>query len=438
MIKTKLIRISLISLLISITFTLILFDAIMPYKSVARGENILQELKIQWTQTYGGTENDVASSLLQTTDGGLALSGLTTSSGTGADMWLVKTDDNGVMQWDQTYGGINSDWATTLLQTTDGGFILAGTTDSFGAGWYDMWLVKTDENGVMQWNQTYGGTGNENAWALLRTAPDGGFALAGGTTSFGTGGDMWLVKTDVTGVMQWNQTYGGTGSDGASSLLQTTDGGFVLAGLTSSFGAGNSDMFLVKTDVNGGLQWTQTYGGTGNDWISTLLQTTDGGFALAGLTSSFGAGNSDMFLVKTDVNGVMQWNQTYGGAESDCANTLIQTSDGGFILAGNTRSYGDENDADMWLVKTDANGNVQWDQTYGGAESDIANTLIQTLDGGFILAGHTKSYGAGSDDMWVIKTMLIFTLENLIAGWIILVVALIALILVIKKQKRGS
>jgi regulation of enolase protein 1 (concanavalin A-like superfamily) len=312
-------------------------------------------------------------------------------------MWLVKTDANGVATWNQSYGGIGSDSASALVQTTDGGFALAGYTSSYGAGGLDMWLVKTDANGVPTWNQSYGGTGREIAYALIQTV-DGGFALAGYTDSFGADGrDMWLVKTDANGVATWNQSYGGTGGDSASALVQTVDGGFALAGeITKFFGAyycSQRDMWLVKTDANGVPIWNQSYGGTGADSAFALVQTVDGGFALAGFTESFGAaGEGDMGLVKTDANGVLTWNQSYGGTEHDSASALIQTVDGGFALAGFTESFG-AGGYDMWLVKTDANGVPTWNQTYGGTEEEFASALIQTADGGFALAGSSK-FGA--------------------------------------------
>ncbi|MFX0062339.1 MAG: hypothetical protein ACFFC7_09150 [Candidatus Hermodarchaeota archaeon] len=202
------------------------------------------------------------------------------------------------------------------------------------------------------WSQTYGGVGYDYAYALIQT-PDGGYALAGTTTSYGAGSiDCWLVKTDSNGIPQWNQTYGGGEDDSARALIQTTDGGYILAGRTGSFGAGGYDYWLVKTDSQGIPQWDRTYGGAKNDSASALLLTTDGRYALAGETSSYGARDLDWWLVKTDSNGIMQWNQTYGGVEFDAASALIQTTDGGYALAGNTGSYS-EGDYDFWLVRTE-------------------------------------------------------------------------------------
>ncbi|MFX0065593.1 MAG: hypothetical protein ACFFC7_25760 [Candidatus Hermodarchaeota archaeon] len=362
---------------------------------------------LTWFQTYGGRRYDSARALIQTTDGGYALAGTgTTSSYYGAEgsgFWLVKTDSNGITQWDQMYGEKGGGCAEALIQTTDGGYALAGGTSSYGTWSPDYWLVKTDSNGIMQWNQTYGGDGSDSAWALIQTT-DGGYALAGGTNSYDTWRpDYWLVKTDSNGIMQWNQTYGGEEVDFAFALIQTTDGGYALAGWTTSYGAGKYDYWLVKTDSNGIMQWNQTYGGEEPDSAFALIQTTDGGYALAGETSSYGAGFFDCWLVKTDNNGIMQWNQTYGGWLGDSAQALIQTTDGGYALAGWTSSYG-AGGSDFWLVKTDSNGITQWNQTYGGEKSDSAWALIQTTDGGYALAGETSSYGAGEYDCWLVKT----------------------------------
>ena len=423
-------------------FILLWFDATRHYESLVKTENVQYEQKIQWVQTFGGTGNDGASSLLQTTDGGFALAGWTNSYGTGDnDMWLVKTDAKGAVQWTQTYGGIGSEWSRDFLQTTDGGFALVGVTSYSNSFDSDILLLKTDVSGIIQWNRTYGGRSADEAYALVQTR-DGGFALAGWTTSYGAGtSDMWLVKTDDNGMLQWNQTYGGTDDDGAYTLLQTTDEGFVLAGSTDSYGGDASDIWLVKTDASGVVQWTQTYGGNESDYALDLIQTADKEFVLVGVTF-YSNSDIDMVLLKTDENGVVQWNQTYNRPEKDIIYAISKTFDGGFALAGNTNSFGTN---DMWLAKTDANGVVQWHQTFGETGSDYAYSLLQTLDEGFVLAGSTTSFGAGGEDIWLVKTSPTSTLEKiivffyhpLIAGLIILVVTLFGLIIVIRRQKRG-
>ena len=251
------------------------------------------------------------------------------------------------------------------------------------------------------WSKTFGGADEEAAQSLVRT-DDGGYALAGLTASFGAGSyDAWLVKTDASGNMQWSKTYGGTDTDVGGKVIQTDDGGYAIASLTYSFGAGDRDSWLVKTDASGNMQWNNTYGGTENDVAFSVVQTGDGGYALAGYTQSFGAGYTDFWLVKTDASGNMQWSKTYGGTDGEVGGKVIQTDDGGYVLAGNTGAGGD---LDFWLVKTDAAGNMQWNNTYGGTDNESNPALLQTSDGGYALAGSTTSYGAGSADFWLVKT----------------------------------
>jgi hypothetical protein len=199
------------------------------------------------------------------------------------------------------------------------------------------------------------------------------------------------------------KTYGGTNNDEASSVQQTSDGGYIVAGYTQSFGAGSWDIFLIKTDANGDVQWAKTYGGTSSDFASSVQQTSDGGYIVAGTTWSFGVGDYDIFLIKTDANGNVQWAKAYGGTNEDRAFSVQQTSDGGYIVAGYTNSFG-AGSHDIFLIKTDAYGNVEWAKTYGGTDGDYASSVQQTSDGGYIVAGGTYSFGAGWVDIFLIKT----------------------------------
>jgi hypothetical protein len=333
------------------------------------------------------------------------MAGSTRSFGAGAeDFWLVKTDEFGNVEWNRTYGGPNIDIAHSMVATSDGGYALAGYTASFGSGSLDFWLVKTDGSGNVEWNQTYGETGSEWARAVIKTA-DGGYAIAGETNSLGVGHtDWWLVKTDASGSMQWSKTYGGTENDAVSSLAATPDGGYALAGYTDSFGAGTNDFWLVKTDSSGDAEWSQTYGGTEWDLAYSMVVTSDGGYVLAGYTDSFDAGTGrDFWLVRADASGKMLWNKTYGGTEADVAQSLVATSDGGYALAGSTMSFG-AGQKDFWLVVTDGSGNVVWSQTYGGTESEWARAVIETFDGCYALVGGTKPSGFGYEDFLLVKT----------------------------------
>jgi hypothetical protein len=367
-------------------------------KSVAQAPNDWWE----WFKTFGGSGNDEGWSVQQTSDGGFILVGWTWSFGAGGfDVWLIKTDADGNKLWDRTFGGRGSDYGYSVQQTRDGGFIIVGDTASFGAGWADVWLIKTDANGNKQWDRTFGGSGLDSGSSVQQTS-DGGFILVGDTASFGAGGfDVWLIKTDADGNKLWDRTFGGGGSDWGSSVQQTSDGGFILVGYTTSFGAG--DVWLIKTDADGNKLWDRTFGGGGSDWGSSVQQTSDGGFILVGYTASFGAGGFDVWLIKTDADGNKLWDRTFGGGGSDWGSSVQQTSDGGFILVGWTWSFG-AGGPDVWLIKTDADGNKLWDRTFGGSMVDRGFSVQQTRDGGFIIVGATTSFGAGDYDVLLIKS----------------------------------
>jgi hypothetical protein len=354
-------------------------------------------------KAIGGKNNDGGNSLIQTSDGGYAIAGATTSFGAGeADVYVVKLDAHGNLQWTKTIGGKKEDVGTSLIQTSDGGYAIAGFTKSFGAGQLDVYVVKLDANGNLQWTKTIGGENWEAGLSLIQTS-DSGYAIAGYTKSFGAGeADVYVVKLDAKGNLQWTKTIGGTKDDRGASLIQTSDGGYAIASYTASFGAGGGDVYVVKLDAKGNLQWTKTIGGPADEIGFSLIQTSDGGYAIAGLTGSFGAGGLDVYVIKLNANGNLQWTKTIGGKEDDKGYSLIQTSDGGYAIAGTTTSFG-AGDEDVYVVKLDANGNLQWTKTIGGTELDLGHSLIQTSDGDYAIAGHTISFGAGETDVYVVK-----------------------------------
>jgi hypothetical protein len=361
-----------------------------------------QDYGIMWNQTYGSSEEDVANSLVQTSDGGFVVAGYTKAFDIDGDAWLVKTDASGNVEWNRTYGEEDWDRINSLVKTSDGGYALAGYTYSFSAGFGDFWLIKTDSSGNMEWNKIFGEYDLDRANSLVETS-DGGFALAGYTNSFGAGHyDFWLIKTDSSGNLEWNQTYGGVDQDIAWSLIQTSDGGFVLAGETLSFGAGDHDFWLVKTDSSGNMEWNQTFGKEDYDFAYSIVESIDGGYALAGISRS--EDSADFWLIKTDIYGQIQWDKRYRRGTHSGAYSLIVTSNGGYALAGYSHSIFGSTGTDFWLVKTDPYGNIKLNQTYGGTEIDHAHAVVETSDGGFALTGYTKSYGKGGQDFWLVKT----------------------------------
>jgi len=313
---------------------------------------------LTWNRTYGGSGYDIATSLIQTTDGGYAVAGITQSKGAGGeDFWVIKLDEQGDIVWEGTYGGSSDDEATSLIQTTDGGYAVAGWTESKGAGGEDFWVIKLDKQGNKVWERICGGSADDWAWTLIQTT-DGGYTVAGVTESKGAGGeDFWVIKLDEQGNKVWDRTYGGTSKDRVFSLIQTIGSGFVVTGTTQSKGAGGEDFWVIKLDEQGNKVWDRTYGGGGNDIATSLIQTTDGGYAIAGGTNSKGAGNGDFLVIKLDEQGNKIWDRTYGGGDTDWANSLIQTTDGGYAVAGGTESKGAGGN-DFWVIKLDEQGNL--------------------------------------------------------------------------------
>ncbi len=311
-----------------------------------------------WSHAYGGIRHEACYSIQETSDGGYILGGATgyfTQPDGETDFWLVKTDSLGSELWSRTFGNSQYDYCYSVQQTSDGGYVLGGYTGGvFGVFYTDFWLVKTDASGDSLWSRVYGGNSFDECTSV-RPTTDGGYVLAGYTRSFGAGtDDFWLVKTDANGDSLWSRTFGGSSYDYCFSAQQTADGGYILAGGTESFGSGARDSWLVKTNANGDSLWSRTFGGSGDDWARSVQETLDGGYILAGFTQSFGAGGYDFWIGKGDSNGDSLWSCTFGGELDDLCYCATQTFDGGYILAGKTESFGFGQvfNPDFWVVKT--------------------------------------------------------------------------------------
>ena len=322
----------------------------------------------------------------------------------------------------KTFGGEYTNYAYSARQTADEGYIISGEKMLSTPGLTDAWLVKTDSDGNQQWSRTFGGDDRDFGFSAQQTS-DGGYIM-GGTTILGFyTANMLLVKTDSNGNQQWSRTFGDNHLAYGTTTQQTSDGGYIIVGWIiddpSQPEGGQSDVLLVKTDSNGNQQWNKTFGGNESDGGISAQQTSDGGYIIAGSTQSFGSGSYDVWLIKTDSSGYEQWSRTFGGVRLDEPHSVQITSDGGYIIIGYTASFsGVSGDYDFWLIKTDSNGTTcsyaatgecsesseKFVKIFGGSEWDEGFSVQQTRDGGYIVTGRTGSFGAGGGDAWLIKT----------------------------------
>jgi len=378
---------------------------------------LAQQLMFQ--KKIGGPNWEYAYAIQKTTDSGYVLGGTTSSFGAGGasfDLYVVKLAKNGDTVWTRTYGGscTRPEVLNDIYPTQDGGFVITGYTCCWTTGPnttdVDAYIIRIKGNGDTLWTKHWGGLGGDDGYGIIQDNA-GNILVTGNESSFGSGMlDAWLTKLNSAGDTIWNKTYGGAQDDWGYGLLQTKDGGYAIGGYTQSFGAGGKDMYLVKTDVNGNLQWSKTYGGSSDDeaYGHCIQQTKDKGFILVGSTLSYGAGMEDIFLVKTDSVGNLQWAKVYGGPKDDFGHAVQQTKDGGYVIAGFTKSFGfgGGNCNNAFLLKTDSIGNIKWSHVYGGngkastgsSSADGAYGLVIANDGGFVLTGLTNSWGANAND----------------------------------------
>ena len=357
-----------------------------------------EQQKDTFIKTFGSSEcHEHGWSVQVTKDNNIIIVGSKSSNEfSNDDVWLIKTDLYGNEIWSKTYGGDKTDNAFFVNLTSDSGYIITGKTNSFGAGQDDLWLIRTDQNGIKIWSTTFGSTGYEYGWSVQETS-DGGFIVTGATTSYDVDSNprLYLIKTDQYGNEEWTKTFGCIGIAGGASVAETIDNGFIITGEISPL-TSDRDIWLIKTDSLGNEVWNKTFGGSDSESAYSLLQTSDGGFIITGYTRSFALGYRDVWLVKTDSNGNELWNKTFGTAEYDESGNSIQfTKDGGYIIAGTSTD-------DVLLIKTDADGNEIWYKTYSSDADYNGHSVKQTNDGGFVVTG-TK-FENSEYDVLLIKT----------------------------------
>lgn len=347
-----------------------------------------------WTKKYDGDDSeDKSYSVQQTNDGGYIVVGYKTYYATVEDVCLLKTDSDGNVQWEKIYGGDNQDIGRAVAQTSDGGYIVTGSTMSFGYNYCDAWLLKTDENGDTTWTRRYGWTNADvNGYSVQQTT-DGGYIIGGYETSH-----MILIKTDSVGDTLWLREYGTSGLSRGFSVQQTTDGGYITAGWYGYF------FYLVKTDEFGDTLWSTQIGSGAYDRLYSVIQTHDGGYlATGGFAMPYDNRSSDVGLMKTDSLGTIEWFYTYGNSiRSDVGYSVIETSNKEFVVAGST--HPDTSDYyNTYLLKTDTLGNEIWSTQYPGYGEDWGHCVQETSDGGYIIAGWVSGSG-GWGDIRLIKT----------------------------------
>ncbi|HLG34245.1 MAG TPA: T9SS type A sorting domain-containing protein [Bacteroidia bacterium] len=400
---------------------------------------------IQWQKCFGGTDGEDVSAIVQTYDGGYIAAGSTNSNNGDAsgnhglaDYWLVKIDNAGVIQWQKCYGGTGNDYANSVIQSSDSGYVIAGISDSNDGdvsgnhGIDDVWIVKVDNNGTLQWQKCLGGTNREWTHSIIESV-NGGYVLVGRTYSNngdvnGNHGftDMWVVKLSGIGTIQWQKCLGGTAGEEGQEIIQTSDGGYAAIGTAGadngdvSGNHGLEDYWFVKLDSSGTIQWQRCFGGTDHDDATSVIQTSSGGYCAAGYTSSNDGdvsgnnGGYDFWVVNFDDTGNILFQKTFGGTADDFCNTVMEDAGNTYIVTGMAYSNngdvsGNHGLTDVWVVKMNGIGILQWQKCFGGTFFDASNSFIATSDGGYAIGGSAVSNNGdvsgnhGNFDYWVVK-----------------------------------
>lgn len=411
------------------------------------GGNSFSTEKI-FVKTFGGTKNDRGQQVVKTNDGGYAVFGFTQSADGDVtdktddsyDYWLLKFSSEDALEWSKTYGGSDDDRGRSITTTNDGGFIIAGFSQSADGdvtennGLYDFWVAKLTASGTISWQKTFGFSGTDQAFSVIQTT-DGGYLVSGildVTASGGlgnrrhAGGDYWAIKLDANGNREWRNYFGGANTDTAFKTLQTSDGGFLFFGSSDSNDVditdnkGVYDFWVVKTNSQGQLQWQKNYGGSELDEAFDAVKTTDGNYAIVGNTRSSdkdvstNKGSSDIWVIKINEAGDLLWQKSFGGISFDVGNAITQAQDGGLLIAGNSRSSDQDltsnrGNNDVWVLKIASNGNLLNQKSIGGSEIDSAFGIVELANESVLVVGESRSSdfdipeNKGFTDLLVIK-----------------------------------
>lgn len=354
----------------------------------------------EWTRATGGLQDDRGYCIIENPDGSLMIAGNSASFSTGDDDgWLLVLRSGGRVDWQKTYGGTADDSFNAIIITPDDNYMLIGETSSSGSGGSDIWVIKIDSSGSEIWERTYGGNLDDVATSAT-VSEDGGVMIAGYTWSEGSGGsDAMLLKINMNGDPEWIRTFGGTEVEQVLSVSATSDSGAILSGMTYSWGSGSGDVFLLKADAWGREEWRLVLGGTDYDYGYDIIEVEDGDFLVASWKRR---ATCSIWLIRINSAGEMIWDRVYSTGRNDRVYSIAAIPEGGWILAGSTETDA-FSDIDFYVCRINPEGELLWDQTFGGVETDKATDVIITENGDILLTGYTASFGSGGDDSWTIR-----------------------------------
>jgi hypothetical protein len=366
--------------------------------------------QVEFQRSFGGMKKENSYQVLQTSDKGYFSLGSTESFGLGkSDIYLIKMDSMGNLKWSKTYGGAGNDYGHSMVKAKDGSYAILGHGSSFSKDYNDLCLIKINEEGTVLWSKAYGLDASDYSNSIEVTS-DGGFIILAETINFignDKNSDILVIKVNSEGIIQWSKVFGGNGTDYAYSIQQTKEGGFVIGGETNSYGVGEWDYYMLKLKADGAVEWSKTYGESGIDFGRYAQQTPDGGYIIGGNTVNYKADGFDVCLIKVNSTGEIEWTKVYGGSGTDYLLSLKLIGEKGFVVVGYTNSA-DFSSEDVLVMKFNFSGNIQWTKSFGSNMNDYGVALTVISDDEIIIGGSTKGFGTMDDDVYIIKTTLKF------------------------------
>lgn len=373
--------------------------------SICYSNAVFGQLDSAYIYTYGGTNDDYARQIIATKDSGYIVVGTTSSFGVAqTDIYIVKTDNNGVKEWSSRYGTPGIDWGYAIRQTYDNGYVVTGYTNQNAATGYDIYLLKIDSAGNVQWTKTIGGPDWDFGYGIEVT-PDSGYIICGKSYSYSNGSsDVYIVKTNSSGDVLWQKNYGGTNAESANAIIRDRDNNYGIVGQTKSYGSGDDDLWIIKIDGNGDSLWTRLYGTPLYDAGNAIDTTLDGNFITNGTTNGFSPdSSSDMMLIKTRSDGHWMWTRIHGaGQKTEKGSVVKQLPNGDIFDGGTTDAYGLGKTA-YYMLRNDSQGNFLFGCAFGGTDYEEGYSVAVGKDNQIVFAGISNSYGCGLYDMYLAR-----------------------------------